>query len=77
MFMKRMTLSVVMLTKNSDEVLEEALKSVASLASEILASDESSKDNTRFILRHFDATILPAGRLNPRQTPGHGLSWKE
>ncbi len=51
-------LSVVLVTKNAEELLSSCLASVRSIADEIIAVDVRSTDRTRSILKHHQATII-------------------
>ncbi|MBI3577700.1 glycosyltransferase family 2 protein [Candidatus Gottesmanbacteria bacterium] len=55
-------LSVVMITKNSADVVGVALESVAGMWGELLVDDEGSTDGTREILRRYGATIVASGK---------------
>ncbi len=51
-------LSLVMITKNSDELLEKSLKSVSGLINEIIIVDSCSTDRTLAIAKKFRAKIF-------------------
>lgn len=61
-----MNISVVMITRNAEDVLPAALESVRDIASEILISDEGSDDGTRKIAEAFGATVI----VDPDQNLG-------
>lgn len=52
------TLSVVMITHNSDELLEQSLRSVEPIADEIIIVDGGSTDRTISIAQSLNATVL-------------------
>lgn len=56
--LSRPTLSVTILTKNSEKTLEAALKSIAGIADEIVVVDNGSTDNTLSIAKKFKAKII-------------------
>ncbi len=56
---KTMKLTVVMITKNAGEVIEEALKRVAGLWDELLVSDQSSTDKTVEIIKRYGGKVFP------------------
>ena len=55
--MKIEKLSLLMITKNAEELLEKSLVSCRGLVDEIIAVDNFSKDQTREILKKFGAKI--------------------
>ena len=55
---KRITLSVVLATKNEEENIRDCLKSVKDIADEIIVFDEESKDKTREIARIVGAEVF-------------------
>ncbi len=55
--MKKLPISLVMITKNSAETLERSLNSVEDLVSEIIIVDSYSKDRTQDVARKFTANI--------------------
>lgn len=50
-------LSVLMITKNSDELLEQSLSSITDLADEIIIVDDFSKDKTVSIAKKYNSII--------------------
>ncbi len=59
-----MNLSVVMITKNADEVIEEALKSVEGLWDELLIADDESTDDTRMLIKQYEGKIVTLKNKN-------------
>ncbi len=59
-----MKLSVVMITKNASDVIEEALKSVEGLWDELLVVDDKSADETRMIIEHYRGKIFTLENKN-------------
>ena len=53
-----MSLSIIMITRNCSEVLNETLESIEGLWKELLVSDQNSTDGTRDILEHYKASII-------------------
>lgn len=53
----KQNLSLIMITKNAEEVLEQSLRSVRSLVDEIIIVDNHSIDNTVAIADQFDADV--------------------
>lgn len=51
------SLSLVVITKNAEELLDESLSSVQNLVDEIIIVDDYSKDNTLSIAKNHGATI--------------------
>jgi len=60
-----MTLSVIMVTENSAEVVEGALESVAGLWDELLVGDGGSTDGTVEMVKRFGGRIVPQKRSTP------------
>lgn len=60
-----MTLSIVMITRNSGEVVEGALKSVAGLGNELLVGDGESKDGTVEMVKKYGGTVVPQKKDAP------------
>lgn len=52
------TLSVVMITKNAEEVLTNSLKSITGIWSELIIGDDSSTDETLNIAKSFGAEVV-------------------
>ena len=65
-----MTLSVIMVTENSVEVVEGAIKSVAGVWDELLVGDGGSTDGTVEIVRRYGATIIEQKDAGSRVKPG-------
>ncbi|MBI5452680.1 glycosyltransferase, partial [Candidatus Gottesmanbacteria bacterium] len=59
-----MTLSVVMVTYNSADVVEGALKSIAGLWDELLVGDEGSTDGTVEMVKRYGGIINPTNPTN-------------
>ncbi len=59
-----MTLSVVMVTRNSRDVVERALQSVAGLWDELLVGDGGSTDGTMEMVKKYGGKIIQTGRKN-------------
>ncbi len=59
-----MTLSVVMITKNAAEVIEDALKSVKGLWDELLVDDDKSTDGTRETIEQYGGKIFSLKNKN-------------
>lgn len=55
-----MKLSVIIITKNEEEVIEDCLKSVRSLANEIILVNSGSTDKTLQIAKKYGAKIIDA-----------------
>ena len=55
--MKKLPISLVMITKNSAETLERSLNSIKDLVSEIIIVDSHSKDRTQDVARKFTANV--------------------
>lgn len=53
-----MNLSVLMITKNNEKIVEDALRSVKGLADEILVDDDESIDRTVEIVKKYGGKIL-------------------
>ena len=53
-----MKLSVLMITNNAEEVIEEALKSVNGLWDELLVADDQSTDRTREIVKRYGGKVF-------------------
>lgn len=58
------TLSLCMIVKNEEEVLERCLQSVANLVDEIIIMDTGSTDNTVTIARKFTDKVFPFKWIN-------------
>ena len=63
--------SVLMITKNGEEVIEEALESVAGLWDELLVSDDGSTDRTREIVTQYGGKVFSSGN----RTLGERKQW--
>lgn len=59
-----MTLSVVIITKNADEVIEKSLKSVGRLWRELLVADDNSTDGTRALVERYGGKIFTLKNKN-------------
>lgn len=59
-----MIFSVLLVTNNNVDVVEEALQSVEGLWDELLVDDAGSTDGTREILRKYNATVITSGNKN-------------
>jgi glycosyltransferase involved in cell wall biosynthesis len=55
--MHKIALSVLMISKNNEDIIEDALKSVYKIASEIILIDSSSKDKTINIAKKYKSKI--------------------
>lgn len=71
--MKR-KLSVLMITKNSAEILEESLSSIKNLADEIIIVDDFSTDKTTEIAREHKAKIFLHSEEDLGKQKAYGLS---
>lgn len=59
-----MTLSVIMITKNSADVVGEALKSVEDLWDELLVDDAGSRDETISIVSRYGGNVIHSGKTS-------------
>lgn len=59
-----MKLSVVMITKNAGDVIEEALKSVEGLWDELLVEEDDSTDDTKGIVERYGGKIVTLKNKN-------------
>lgn len=69
-----MILSLLMITKNSAELLDNSLKSVQGLVDEIIIVDDFSSDNTCEIAKKFRAVIFKKSNKNLGKQRSFGLS---
>ena len=57
-------LSVLMITKNAEELLSKSLKSISEIANEIIIVDANSTDSTRKIADRYNARIIMTNSIN-------------
>ena len=69
-----MTLSVIIITKNEEEMLEDCLKSLSGLSSEILIIDDESYDGTLKIAQKYQTNIFIHKKINFADQRNFGLS---
>ena len=67
-------LSLLLITKNAQELLENSLNSCKDLVGEIIVVDNNSKDNTREILKKYQAKIYQSSLNDLGQQRAYGLS---
>ena len=67
-------ISLLMITKNSEELLEKSLHSVKGLAGEMVIIDDDSSDNTLQIAKKFNARIFKRHDVNLGRQRAYGLS---
>ncbi len=67
------SLSLVMITKNAEELLEKSLESVQGLVDEIILVDDYSKDRTLEIARKYGANIYLRQERNLGKQKAYGL----
>ena len=60
---KKTTISVCMIVKNEEKVLEECLESVKEIADEIVTVDNGSTDNTLNVLKKYNCKIIDGSKF--------------